>query len=107
MAPPLSYPFQSLGFVSVTTAGTPVPISATTLKCRGLTIGAFKAKGVANAGGNVYVQDLNGNVLFVVPKGTVFAVPISHPQLSEMIDLSALYLDADTSADGALITALL
>ena len=107
MAPPSTYPLQSLGFVSVTTAGTSVQISATTFKCRGLTIAAFKAKGTANTGGNVYVQDLNGNVLFVIPKGTVFSVPISHPQLSEMIDLSTLYLDVDTSADGALITALL
>ena len=69
-------------------------------------MGGFKAKGMANTG-NVYVQDQQGNVLFVIPTGVTLTLPLSHPQLSEMIDLSNLWIDVGTSGDGALITALL
>lgn len=103
-----AYPFQPFGFITVATAGTPVQISSVSLKVRGLIVGGFKAKGTANtAAKNVYIQDQQGNVLFVVPTGTVFAVPLSNPQLATMIDLSNLYVDADTSGDGLQVTALI
>jgi hypothetical protein len=107
MANPTAYPLQSLGFVNVTTAGTPVQMSSTSLKVRGLSVAAFKAKGTANTGANIYVQDAQGHVLFTVPKGTTFPVPLSHPQLSQQIDLANLWIDADTSGDGLEVTALL
>ena len=103
-----AYPFQPLGFIAVTTAGTPVQMSSTSLKVRGLIVSGFKAKGTANTTAkNVYIQDQQGNVLFVIPTGTILNVPLSHPQLSEMIDLSNLYIDADTSGDALEVTALL
>ncbi len=102
-----AYPFQPLGFVNVATAGTVVPISATSLKVRGLTAGAFKAKGTANSGNNAYILDSSGNVLFTVPKGQTLPLPLSHPQVSELIDLANLFVDVDTNGDGILLTALL
>jgi len=107
MANPLAYPFQSLGYVTVAAAGTPQPMSATSLKVRGLTASAFKAKGTPNVGANAYILDAGGNVLFTIPKGQVFPVPLSHPQLSEMIDLSNLYVDVDTNGDALQISALI
>lgn len=108
MAPATStYPFQPLGFIPVPTAGTPVQMSAVPLKVRGLTCAAFKAKGTANTGANMYVMDAQGNVLFTIPKGTTFPVPLSHPQLSQQIDLANLWIDADTSGDALEVTALL
>lgn len=100
-----AYPFQPLGFVNVPTPGTPVQMSSNSLKCRGVTIGGFRAKGTANTG-NIYVQDAQGNVLFIVPLGVTLTLPLSHPQLSEMMDLLNLYIDAAVAGDGAVITAL-
>jgi len=106
MAPP-AYPFQSLGIITVTTAGTPVPMSTASLVVRGVTLSALKAKGTANSGANIYVQDAQGKVLFVIPKGTNFVPPLQNPQIAQTIDLSTLWIDADTSGDGLLVTAQL
>ena len=88
-------------------AGTPVAMSSTPLKVRGLTVAAFRAKGTPNTGNNAYILDSGGNVLLVVPKGTTQTLPLSHPQVAEMIDLATLYADADSSGDALQISALL
>lgn len=100
-------PLVSLGIVPVTTAGTPVQVSAVSFPVRRVFFTAIKAKGTANTGANIYVQDINKNVLAVIPKTAAapIALPFSDDLGPASIDLTNLYLDADTSADGCLVTA--
>lgn len=100
----MSYPFSGKGFVNVTSAGTPVVLSSSSLSCRNFTLQAFKAKGTNNAGANIYVYDNSSPtkvLLFIIAAGQSWS-----PGARETgdYDLSTIYIDADTSGDGVLLT---
>lgn len=99
------YPFVGLGYVAVTTAGTFVPIAATKQHFKAFWAGAFKAKGTANSGNNMYILDSNGTPLWTIPKGVTLYIS-KLPEIVSTFDMLNLYLDADTSGDALLITGL-
>jgi hypothetical protein len=105
MGAPISYPFLGLGFVSVTAAGTPQQIATARTVYPSIYVAAYKAKGTANSGANMYICDDSGKVLIIIPKGTDKFITPGQARVVGMIDLSVLYLDADTTADSLLITA--
>jgi hypothetical protein len=105
MGAPISYPYVSLGIITVTTAGTPVQASSTSLKVRAVWLSAIKAKGTPNSGTFAYVLDPNSKLLFAVPKSLApLFVSSKLAVTSDFIDLSNWWIDADTSGDGLLIT---
>lgn len=99
----MSYPFAGQGFVTVTTAGTPVPLASSSLTCWNFTIQAYKAKNVNNAGAHIYVYDNSGTkkLLFILASGQSWS---PGQRGSGEYDLSTLFIDADSSGDGVLLT---
>lgn len=101
---PAPYPFKALGYIAVTTAGTPVQVQSTSQNVKQAVISAFKAKGTPNSGNNVYVLDSASNVLFTIPKGTSLTINANQHGITQFFDISTLWLDVDTSGDAALVT---
>lgn len=95
---------QSLGFVTVPTPGTPVPLSATALNAA-IRVQARSAPGSQNVG-NVYLgskgmnKSTGAGVYAVLgPEDTGHFPPHGGP----WFDLGQLYLDADNAGDGVLV----
>jgi hypothetical protein len=96
---------QSLGFVTVPTPGTPVPLSASPLLSSGR-VQPRSAPGVVNVG-NVYLgtkgmnKSTGAGVYAVLSPEQVEGFP-----LTPAVDLAQLYLDADNAGDGVLASYL-
>lgn len=102
---------KSLGKVTVAAAGTPVratlneSVPATRYAVQSFTVTAL----AGNTGTNIYVGNSGLNkstlagVFAIVPKGSSSSAIIA--QAPAGINLNEIYLDADTSADSALVVA--
>lgn len=95
---------KSLGFVVVAAAGTPQLISASQLLVGSIRIHARSSPSVANVG-KVYIGQQGMN------KGTgagVYAIfdpeTVENLQIGPLMDLALIYIDADNSGDGMLIS---
>lgn len=104
--------FRAFGKVTVGVAGTPVRCTvnqtnpADGAKVQSVTVFAL----AGNSGANIYLGASNmdksslANVYAIIPKGTFVSALIQ--QTYDAIDVKDLYVDADTSGDAALISAL-
>jgi hypothetical protein len=111
--PPSTSNLISLGLVIVTTAGTPVPVSATPLNCNAAYFTTVRA---SQSGQQMYVGVTGMNkstlagVMKVLEKPTATAADsfqMTPKKGKALIDLSRVYIDADTSGDGILVSALI
>ena len=102
---------QSLGIVTVAASGTPQRLTTNDIKCERISIQPLKAggaQGTAPTPNTGYVYLLNNStakettlancVLALAIGADAFTLPVRG------INLSSLYLDADNSGDGALIS---
>jgi hypothetical protein len=93
---------QSLGFITVRTPGTPVPLSATPLQLSSVRVQPRSAPGILNIG-NVYLgargmnRSTGAGVYAVLSPEQVEGFP-----LSPAVDLAQVYVDADNAGDGIL-----
>lgn len=103
---------KSLGFIAVTTAGTPVRLAATPTPCNYISIQPRKNLTTANTG-NLYVMTGTGTggaasnatlVFSILATGASPLVLTINNVGCDQLDLSLWYLDAATSADGALVS---
>lgn len=88
----------SLGFVTVATAGSPVPLSSAATVVKLLRLQPRRSNTVLNVG-NVYLKTSSGSVFAILAPEQVQGVV----NLAEGVQLSSLFLDADTNGDGALV----
>lgn len=102
---------KSLGFINVTTAGTPVPLASAATPCNYITILPRKNLTTANTGA-VYLMVANAVGGAVDNQGLVYAVMLTGgaPVTIEINavgcdqhDLSKWYLDAASNGDGVLV----
>ena len=95
--------WQGLGYVTVTVAGTPVPVSASQIIAPGCLIQAAKSNtGVIYAGGTDLDATHRG-----IELGPGEAVEIVGPGISgseEEINLAQIYVDAATSGDKVVVS---
>ena len=104
---------KSLGIVTVTTHGTPVQLSATSILCSKIWLQSYKAMGASGTDptpntksvylmrGNVAKATAGASLIMAVEVGGSALTPDSVPPYS--YDLSSYYLDADADGDGALV----
>lgn len=88
---------QSLGFVTVASAGTPQKLSATPLQASGVRIQPRSAQGVINVG-NIILKNSSGRIFAVLSPEQVQPFPLGDT------DLAQVYVDADNSGDGVLVS---
>jgi len=105
---------QGLGVIVVASAGTPQVLSATKLECNRVTFQPMRSLSVAGTApvdnsGHVYILNSSAakgasstNVLLVLAIGQpATTLPSFAPN---GIDLNRLYVDADNSSDGVLVS---
>jgi len=99
---------SSLGFIAVSSSGTPVQLSSTSLRVRKLRIQPRKNATTVNTG-NVYIGthslnfSTNTGIFAVLSPEQTEAVYIDAP-IGQDIDLSLWYVDADNSNDAVLVS---
>ena len=106
---------QSLGVVVVTTKGTPVKLSSTSIVCSKIWIQPMQAGGASGTQPTVntgYIYFLNSstakatglaNCIFAVPSSADSAQPFESLARNGW-DLSKIWMDSDNNSDGALIS---
>lgn len=100
----------SLGFVSVTTAGTPVQLSATEQICNFIRIQPRKNYNTVNAG-NIYIMTGTAGGGAASNQGLIWAVLapeqaqgiLINPQGENVHNLANWWIDAVNSGDGVLV----
>lgn len=100
---------NGLGVIPNVTPGTPVQLTATPTMVKQIFLSPFKATGAANTG-NVYIGGSNMNRVTGV--GVLAILRATDPTLKILrgdsmdcsaIDLSSLYMDANTAADAVYV----
>ena len=99
-------PVQSLGKITVTTAGTPVQINSTNIPCQAISIQALSS----NAG-KVYVglsgmskTTLIGNLaVLAVPSGAIIPSFSASVDSANGLNVSQYWIDVDNSGEGVLV----
>ncbi len=101
---------KSLGKISVTTPGTPVPLSATTLE-----VWKYRVQAVIGETGKIWLGDSTlhasthvGEIKTFWPTGTGGGIADSFEDYAgdddDVIDMSQLKLDAQNAGEGAIVT---
>ena len=97
----------SIGKVTVTTAGTPVQVTATSTRCQAISLQALSTNT-----GKIYVGNAQAmskstlaNVLGVVAVPTANTIPSASisQQGTAGLDASSFWLDSDNSGEGVLV----
>lgn len=86
---------KSLGKITVTLAGTPQPVKATSFHVKGVTFQSDPS----NVGTTMFIKDASGNTMAKITKGQSFTPPILGSA-----DLNNIQLDSDTNGDGCFVT---
>jgi|SRR5208282_3748292 len=100
---------RSLGFVTVASVGTPVPLSATPLVVRAFRIQPKKNYGAENTGqiylGNSTLSRSTGaGVYAILSQEQTEGESITEQVLSSRdMDLSSVFIDSDFAGDGVLV----
>jgi len=100
---------NSLGFVAVSSAGTPVPLSGSSLVVRAFRVQPRKNSttentGIVYLGNSALVKSTGVGVYAILTQEQTEGELISAASLgSADIDLSQVYLDADNSGDAVLV----
>lgn len=95
---------KGLGYVTVTVAGTPVPVSATQIISAGCLIQAATTNtGLIYVGGS-NLSGVTGRALEITPGSAIEIVGPDIRGIQEEIDLADIRVDAATSGDKVVVT---
>src|SRR5712692_5764055 len=100
---------NGIGFVPVPVPGTSVQVSATKITCKQAIFMPLKTGGVANTGvvyigSSAMVKATGVGVLAALrPGDPPFKLTLGDELAPDVIDLSTLFIDANTAADAALV----
>lgn len=99
---------RALGKVTVTTAGTPVRVTATATRCQSIAVQAWPANaGKIWVGTSASMNKTTGEgilAIIAIPDAVIPAASFSIPLSPAGLDASSLWIDADNNGEGCIVT---